>query len=301
MGSNRPQRQHYVPKMLLKNFCDDGGQLWVGDKTQDKIYSTTPDNVFVKGDLYTRHAFGHIPDNYEYETFSSAIRKSYEYEEAISVLESKAAPVVRLIIQLARNIKCPELSPEENIAFKQFVIALARRTPESQERVSSGGDRDSFYEVSKTRADELDYDLPDQETLYQDPRIRKLKECIESNVNASFAAGDSPNERNEVERFCRDVGLRVARICIPKRSFVIGSHGSTIVPPDHKGSPMRGSLIPIAHDVIVQITPFPDKENLLCLDQGSDSLIKTINRTTAARSKIIAGRSEALIRSLMRG
>ena len=301
MGSNDPKRQHYIPKMLLRNFCNDNDKLWVGDKSQDKIYSTTPDNVFVESNFYTRYAFDRVPENCEYQEFSNAIEKGYEYEEALSALEGKADSVVRIIIELARKMKCPELSPEQETAFKQFVMALARRTPESQKRVSLGGDRDIFYEASKARADELNYNLPDREILYQDLRIRKLKECIESNVNARFAAGDRPNIQSEVARFCREVGLRVARICMPKRSFIIGSHGLTIIPLDHKSSPMRGSLIPIAHDVVVQMTPFPDKKNLLCLDQGSDSLVRTINKTTAAQSKIIAGRSEALIRSLMRG
>ena len=299
MSSNDPKRQHYIPKMLLRNFGNDAGKLWVGDKSQDKIYSTTPGNVFVESNFYTRYAFDRVPENCKYQEFSNAIEKGFEYEEAFCALEGKADPVVRRIIQLARNIKCPELSREENAIFKQFVIALARRTPESQKRLSSCEDRDVFYEASKARSDELSYNLPDRETLYQDFHIRKLKECIESNVHARFAAGDIPNERNETALFCREVGLRVARICMPQRSFVIGSHGLTIVPLDHKSSPMRGSLIPIAHDVIVQITPFPDKENLLCFDQGSDSLIETINKTTTAQSKIIAGRSEALIRSLM--
>ena len=37
---------------------------------------------------------------------------------------------------------------------------------------------------------------------------------------------------------------------------------------------------------------------MLYLDRNKESIIKTINRATAAQSKIIAGRSETLIRSL---
>ncbi len=292
MGSNFPGKPHFIPNMLLKHFCDDGGQLSVGDIGRGKIYQKNPKGAFIRRHIYTRYTFGHPPT------------KSAEYESILGRIENDAAHAVCSIIEQARNGKCPELSPEHNVAFKRFAIALARRTPESQERVSSGKNRDAYYEAAKDRAKELNYDLPDRATLYRDPRILKHKERVESNVNAQFSAGDTPHERDQAERFCREVGLRVAVICLPRRSFVIGSHGITIRQPHNtsgSSGPMRGSLVPIAHDVIVQITPFPDKENLLCLDQGSDSLIKAINRDTAAQSRIIAGRSEALVRSLMRG
>ena len=36
MGANRPKRNHFVPEMLLKNFCDDRGFLWIGDQELGK-------------------------------------------------------------------------------------------------------------------------------------------------------------------------------------------------------------------------------------------------------------------------
>ena len=284
MGANRPKRHHYIPKMLLKNFCDDEGLLYVCDKKSGKCFSTNPKNVFVKSKLYVKH-------------YISKATESYEYEDSLSKIESNAEPAISNLIEQSRCGRNPQLDPELNNHFKKFVIALARRTPESQERVASAKDRDVFYEVSKAFADEQKYDLPTPEILYQDPRIRDLKQKIESNVNASFAAGDRPNEQKEAERFSREVGWGIARICLPKRSFIIGSHGLTFVERD---GPIKGSWLPIAHDVAVQFTAFPDKGFMLVLDRNNESIINVINRATAAQSSITAGRSETLIRSLFR-
>ena len=75
------------------------------------------------------------------------------------------------------------------------------------------------------------------------------------------------------------------------------SHGLTIVERD--GS-IKGSWLPIAHDVAIWFTGFPNKGYMLYLDRKKESIIKTINRATVAQSGIIAGRSETLVRSLMR-
>ena len=302
MISNRPKRHHYIPQMLLKNFLDDSGRLWVYDKIRRKIYRTIPKNVFVEKDLYTTYSFDHVEENIGYEEFLDNIEKNYEYETRIlgEELESKAAPIILRIIEQARCKQCPQLSPEQAVICKRFVLAMARRTPESQERVSSGKySHDTFYEIVKTRADELNYDLPDKVTFYQDPRILKIENLIKSNVNAKFAVGDNPNERNQAEQFLSKTGLCVAAIHNPRRSFVIGSHGLAIVQSSYKNDPAQGAWLPIAHDVAVAPTAFRDREFLLPLDRDSDSIIEKINRASAAQSRIIAGRSKALICSLM--
>ena len=85
---------------------------------------------------------------------------------------------------------------------------------------------------------------------------------------------------------------------MPKRSFVIGSHGITVV--EQRGQ--RESWLPIAYDVAIKFTPYPNKGgSLLRLDRNDESIIKTINQSTVAGSRFIAGRSKALIESLMRG
>ena len=289
MISNHPKRHHYIPQMLLKNFLDDRGRFWVFDKIEGKLHQCTPRNTFVQKNLYRTLNFDH--ENY-----------SYEAEEELSRIESRAAPVIRRIIECARNNEYPQLIPEDRKSWKRFMLAMARRTPESQERVSYKSFDDIFYEAAKKVAEKENYmALPDKGSIFQDSRISKLKDVIKSNVDARFAAGDHPRTRDETERFCRETGLLIAVICEPRRSFVIGSHGVAIAQPDHKDDQTQGSWLPISHDVAVAPTAFPDRESLLRLNHDRDSIIKRINRASAAQSRIIAGRSKALICSLMQG
>ena len=289
MGSNLSRRHHYIPKMLLKNFCDDG-RLWVGDRTNKKIYLSTPRKEFVEKDLYMRS--------------SVDVLKSYEKsdgpEKTLSQIESDAAPAIRRIIEQARRNQCPQLSPEDSNHWKRFMLAIPRRTPESRDRVKPDKSIDDiFYEAAKKVAKKENHKgLPDQSSLFFDPRISDFKDVTESNVDAEFAAGEHPLTRKEVERFCRETGLFVVVIGMRNRSFVIGSHGLALV---QSNDPAKGSWLPIAHDVAVASTTSPDKEFLCRLNRDNDWIIKRINRASATQSRKIAGRSKALICSLMRG
>ena len=298
MDKDAPRRHHFIPQMLLRNFCDANGLLWVSDR--GKIYQSAPEKVFAQRDLYTTFKVDHAPGGHDYEEFTSLVKKSYEYEKLLSELEGKAAPAMQQIIEQARLGRCPQLSPEDNDSWKRFFLALARRTPESQKRVSGVERFDVvFYKAVKAVAESENHPLPDWDSLHGDPRVPPLVGLVESNVNAKFAAGDHPKERERADNFSRETGLCVATIRISERSFVIGSHGIAIVEASRKGDPAQGSWLPIAHDVAVQATGSPEQETLAVLD--GDRVITAINRASAEKSWRIAGRSEDLVRSLMQG
>ena len=302
MARNTPKRGHYIPQMLLKNFCDESGRIWVSDG--GKIYSANPKNVFVEGHLYTRSVFRESSKETHHEDFLKSIKKSYEYEERLSEIESKAAPAVKQIVEQVRLGKCPQLPIELRDAWKRFLIAIARRTPESQDRVASlTGHDDAFYEASKRIADSEAYPLPDRKTLYRDDRVVGLKNMVMTNVNAKFAAGDDPHVENETLKFARDTGLSFVIIRIPKKSFVIGSHGLTMVDRKLAGNFTAISWLPITHDIAVGITVFPDRELLSFLDSnnGGERVISMMNRATASMSKTIVGQSKKLVSSLSKG
>lgn len=176
------------------------------------------------------------------------------------------------------------------------MLLMARRTPESQQRLmASKSFEDNYYEVAKELAEEQNYPLPDKDTLFQDIEVIRLAQKIEHNVDARFAAGDDDRLFQEEGKFCRETGLWIAGIGIPKRSFVIGSHGITIF----KMGEDEHSCLPISHDVVVLASSYPDEETLVTLARGEDWLIKKINAATANQSRWIAGCSKQLIHSLM--
>ena len=299
MATNDPKRHHYIPEMLLRNFCNAQGLLWVN--SGEKIFKITPKNIFVEGHLYTKSDFSASPKGAQYEDFLNAVNRTFEYEKQLSDIEASAKPSIEKIIEQARQGLPPQLSGDEQESWNRFIIATARRTPESQDRVSSSRNRiDPFYEAVSKVASINNYSLPSKDVLYKDPRVLQLREMVMSNSDAKFAAEDDPRLRAETARFSRDMGLCVFIIRIPERSFVIGSHGLTIVDPEVMGNKSTISFLPIAHDIAVNPTVFPHTESLVFLDPDGDGerMISTINRAATAGSKIIAGLSEDVVRHL---
>ena len=297
MTRNAPRRQHFIPRMLLKNFCDASGLLWVSHES--RAYRSKPRKVFVQRDLYTKYDLSPRHDTSLEEWFDS-IPRSYEHEAYLSIVESKATPAVRQIIRQARKKRCPQLPGDLRDAWERFLFAIARRTPESQARVSLGkGFDDIFYDVSAELAHKQDFPLADKATLYRDPRVRELRDMVKTNNDGRLAAGVDPRVVGEEAKLLRETGLHVVVICIPGKEFVLGSHGIAIVEDDH-GSP-SGSWLPIAPDIAVGVTDRPDREALSFLDHDDDGvrIVDMINKASAGRSWMIAGRSEAVIRSVM--
>ncbi len=290
MGTDNPKRQHYVPQLLLNNFCDCEGYLWVGDREKGKTWKTRPRNVFVGTELYTERVrdpnTGDLPG------------KNYKFDKAIQKLEGAVGPVVKEIIKKARSKQCPELSQNDSDVFKRFIYSMAGRTPESQQRLmSSKSFKDGYYEIAKEWAKKLNQPLPDKDSVYQDLNRVIQTQKRQRNVNAQFAASDDIRLLREEKKFCGENCLWIGVIEVPKRSFVIGSHGITIF----KMNRDEQSCLPIAHDVVVLAleSPDPDRETLAILGRDQDWFIRKVNSATANQSRWIAGCSEQLIRSLM--
>lgn len=299
-GKNAPVRQHYNPVMLLRNFCNSDGLIWVSNGI--KVYPTNPNNAFVERHLYTRWDFTKAKTGAGHQAFLDSIEKSYEHEEQLSKLEAQAGRAVRHIIERARKGKPPQLSVKDRNSFKRFVIAMSRRTPESQTRVAAAKDPfDVFYEASKQVAQLNEYPLSPKEALRRDPEVQELKDMVMSNTNARFAAGDHPVLKSATRRFMRETGLCVAAIHIPGHRFIIGSHGLAIIDDHVEDGLPHGSWLPIAHDVAVGVSAFPDRDSLIVLDNSNNGqqFISAINMAMAARSKVIAGPSESLVRSII--
>ena len=288
---NNPLGQHYIPEMLLKHFCDDDGYLWVGDRQKGRVWKSKPRQAFKIKHLYTNFSVDAKTNNLGH--------KSYEYEKALGVIETRAAPILESIIEQVRRKKTPQFSYEQETVLKHFMFAIARRTPESQKRLVSTKDfEDMYYEVAEEHATKQGYPLPDKETLYKDLQtVREIKHA-KHNVDARYAAGNHPRMQETEKKFCDETGLAFFCIGTPKRSFVIGSHGISIL---QFAQGEEHGCLPISHDICVTPTPHPNETTLHFLGHGNkhDRFIKKFNKSTAVRSQQIAGRSKSLINSLM--
>lgn len=287
MSFTPPKRNHYIPMMLLNNFVNDDGHLCVFDKSRSRFYWTNPKNLFVENHLYRQFNFD---------------TKCYDYgsETTLSDIESKAAPVIGHIMERARDGKFPALSPQQKYTWNQFYHASCRRNPVISEEVLKLEEHfEGIFHVEVERIFLQGGMLPiDRNSLDRNPEIAAAKVRMKRNAKARFASGSHPNLQAQANRFSLDSGLKIAVIYRTKRSFVVGSHGIAIVKSTKRKKAAFGSWLPIAYDVVVAPTSFPDREILLRLDSGRDWIIKEINRASFQQSQIVAGRSESLIKSL---
>ena len=290
MTSNPPKGTHYIPRLLLSNFVDSAGFLHMFDRKGQKYFSLKPGNAFIENHLTRMYDFS--SDDY-----------SYEAEEILSQIEGRAAPVIKTIIESARTNEIPQLSQEERDDWKRFYHAMCRRTPEFSEEMLTHDERfdDIYHLVLERLLRQQGVDSPERGFFDKHPMLTEAKLRIKKNNKSRFASGDHPHLQSDVEHFCQDTGLRIAVIHrLPRRSFVIGSHGVSVVRQSHKNDRMYGGWLPIANDVVVAPTSQPKKDLLLRLDDKKDSVIRRINITSFQQSRFIATESEALIRSLKR-
>ena len=157
MGSNRPTRNHYIPELLLHNFCDDDGFLWAGDKSGRQAFHPPPSKLFVETNLYATIGYDKSV-------------KTFENENALSKIESDAEHAISAIIEKARRDVSLNSPEEDNDRFKRFIVAQARRTPESQEGIGIHKAVDYIFpEAVSMIKEKLGYTLVDDDCMKRVP------------------------------------------------------------------------------------------------------------------------------------
>ena len=77
MPSDKPRKNHYIPEMILKRFCDHKETLWVNNGS--KVYKTNIKDTFEKRDLTaTRNMIPSTTDH------NYTVELSYEHEDEAS-------------------------------------------------------------------------------------------------------------------------------------------------------------------------------------------------------------------------
>ena len=284
-------RDHYLPRMLLKNFCDSSGLFWVARKGTDQPFRTTPHSVFTENNLHTKHTPAANADRTGW-TF----QRNRSSEHILGQIESAAADPIRQVITRARKRRLPQLEPDPQDALKRFFFAIARRTPESQKRVRTpdAEARPELYVRLSRKAESEGATLPSEDDFYATPVFRELIDHLMHNSDASMAAGTIPSIRRFEDRFFKTRALTVLVITQRRRSFIVGSHGLAIV----QGMP-PGSWLPIASDVAIAYHDDHQREKIAFLGTEHDKAIRAINHASASHSTMIAASSRQLIARMM--
>ena len=282
---------HYLPQLLLKNFCDRSGRFWVARRGMDQPFRTTPRNVFTANNLHTKHTPVANADRTGW-TF----QRDRSSEDILGKIESAAANPIRQVIARAGKRQLPQLEPDAQDALKRFFFANARRTPESQKRIRTpdAQARHELYIQLSRKAESAGATLPSEDDFYATPVFRDLIDRLFRNADVSMAAGTIPSIRRFEDRFFSTRALTVLVLTQPKHSFIVGSHGIAIV----QGLP-PGSWLPIASDVAIAYHDDQQREEIAFLGTRHDEVVHAINFASASHSTMIAGNSRQLIVGMM--
>ncbi len=262
------KRQHFIPKMLLKNFsfCKNGRKrLYFFDKNSSGkgIRETSPHSFCVEENIYTQ--------------YGEDGNRNISAERDFSNLEARTGKIIKKIMEAARTKKCPQLFCDERRTLCHFFLCQGSRIPDRSDPITG---RDFMIraiknpEILKRPREEINK-LREEERLEFLTRYREVPEEI-----LSFFEDKDPV-------------IRVVRE--GEENFVIGSNPVLLMEPDNH---LPEVWLPIASNVAV--TP--------CSTRGSDGFIKSgdldihsFNKDVFGQSRMIAGNSEELIRSIVNG
>ncbi len=156
-----PKRHHYVPEMLLCNFTDVEGRLFVFSKERPEqgVAPRNANNSFVIG-------------HFNSQTNADGTRNP-AIERALSLVESDAKVVLDKIFVAARRGSVPGLTPEERIQLAIFFVVQHRRTPEARENAVNARDWAVFVDDVLAEARQRWPNQAEQISQLETPENRK--------------------------------------------------------------------------------------------------------------------------------
>ena len=292
--TQRSKRHHEVPNWLLKNFCIDGSDhLWVGFRRGGKVQKMNREKVFVRKNANTR--LDYIPDG------SGELKRvpSDSDEGILSDFDDRTSKAARQLLQWARQYhktgETPPCPPQDDVVnhCKALIVTQARRPHESQDRVGlTEGYEKRWWDLAYKRAKDVGFELAPREELTLNPKMQTLVSDMEQNQRANFASGDHPILKDKENRFLLEAGLGVGVIIDSGPRLVVGNQGITIL----KESSVEMSLLPLAPDVVVCLTPRPQS---LTSWTCRASFVGQHNKAAYTMSRAIAGNSKQVIEGLL--
>ena len=276
---NEPKRQHFVPRMLLRNFTNEKGLLYFFNKRfpKKRVLESTSTKLFVENHLYTQ--------------YDESGGKDIRVEKFLADIESDCSTVVKKIINAARTGKSPNLTPDEKEIWDLFFCCQLVRVPEMIDPYLNNFD-EWVSEIAKEYEERFGSLPAEERVLIEHSGVQAR---IKHNVRA--IAVINYLSKGELLPALGKKGLAIARIQNSKKSFVIGSNPYIKTSDWNHISDRNAEIwLPVAYDISVSPSLSPGIEKLIKIKE--DSKIREFNEHIFKRSSLIAGRSRKLIASL---
>ena len=264
---NEPVSQHYVPKMLLRNFTDNEEKLYFFDKDFPKkdVRISYPARLCRQDNIYTR-----LDENGN---------RNVSAEKSFAKLEGKCAPIIREIIQASRDRNWLQLTRTEKRSLDLFLVSQAWRTPDRVDPI-----------LWRDRMIRFIYD-PEFRNMYKEEREKIEQETRLKNLTCNIT---EPNE--EILSFLENKNLVIGiSTSAEDEGFVIASNPVFLMEPQGHESEI---WLPIAPDIA--ITCYSTRVNKDFIE-FKDNDIRSFNESIFEQSRMIAGNSRELVKSVVAG
>lgn len=286
----RSKRHHEVPIWLSQHFCgDDGDMIYMGFKDTREVKRISVKDAFVRKNANTRIGY----QNHQDGTIQQV--KSDLDERILEKFDGQASNASRELIEFARHWRdkgpfAPGLSQQTVDLCKQLIVAQARRTRASQDRLGLSEEKHELYlDLYFKRAKEIGQWLPSREVLLEDPRVIEVFNAISQNTRAGMSSGNHPILADKEEQFLAPLGLFISVVDPATTEFIIGSHGITVMQE-------RNAWLPLAPDVAIS---FSDKPDSIGIGVYENEFVEHHNRAALSISARVAGRSKETIVELL--
>ena len=115
---NQPVSHHYVPKWLLKRFCDDKGKLWWRRREwpPEKVHPQSLDSVFYRNHLNT--------------LFAEDGSKDPRVETALAKLDRELSDLTDRLVEQGRRGDRPDLEEESRDKLYSYMFVQYKRSPD---------------------------------------------------------------------------------------------------------------------------------------------------------------------------
>lgn len=267
--------------MILRNFAGQDGRLyfWRRDFERGDIRATTPENLFVEGDLYTVVGPGGA--------------KNVALEEFFSSLEGTGAAFLRQLLDIVRSGKVPAPDAKAWEFWLHFWYYQSKRAPAYIRSVAEKvGHNETLERAAADFIREHGSSRREEAALLADPA-----ELARIGKNAMVMAQSLP-PGDEVLEMMRSRGMTIYLVSDPKKSLVVGEVPAALARIGNSSSSLLGGLtvfMPVARDVAIGLNDRPRHVEVIRVDGDQ---VRRMNVATAEQSNVFAGDVRALLASL---
>lgn len=262
------RRQHIVPRLLLANFADSEGRLWVYSKDKPARPSI-PENECVERDFY------------EYEL--NGRKTSNKYENWLARIEGNATAALQLLTDRRR------LTEQEAVTWAAFVAALFVRSRKVRLQISENMVRDFKKKTEDPRfISEMQHELFQRgELVYADDlrkEVAKLRAAMDASPSFYHVSGLPRHTASLADSVMRKKWHTVE--CPPGKSFLISDcpvmtaelKGNQLSPGAGFGHDNVAVIVPITSQKIFVASPHDRGWRIVATPMAVDSVNRLVVR-----------------------